>query len=335
MKYLKKIFVASTTLLTIACTNSPKHASIEGKIENLPSSITEVVLRTKDNVKNIKIENGVFKDTINIDGEFAYFQIGNQGKTLFLNKNTNLEINVDVNDFHKSIRYSGNGKKVNNYLLKRELITQDVFEKLDSINSLDKTAFDAYINTMVQKIEDLLKNHSDIDPLVNKTEKENLTVFIENLNNQYNTVNGIDASLQKGDTSPVFDYENYKGGSTKLSDLKGNYVYIDVWATWCPPCIAEIPFLKKLETKFHKKNIKFVSISVDNPNLKDKWKSMIKDKDMGGIQLFSNGDNNFMEAYQITGIPRFILLDTEGNIVSANAPRPSSDQIHTLLKNLP
>ncbi|NJB82614.1 TlpA family protein disulfide reductase [Wenyingzhuangia aestuarii] len=334
MNHLKKIFIASTTLLAIACNNTPKHASIEGEIQNLPNDITEVVLRTQNNVKNIKIENGVFKDTINIDGEFAYLQIGNQGKTLFLNKNTNLVVNVDVNDFQNSISYEGKGKKVNNYLHQREQITQQVFEKIDSLNSLDKDAFTSYIDTMVGKIETLLKDNPNIDPVVSKTEKENLTVFVENLKSQYNTINGVGASLQKGDASPTFNYENYKGGTTNLTDLKGSYVYIDIWATWCPPCKAEIPFLKEVEEKFHKKNIKFVSISVDNPNAKNKWQDMIKDQNMGGIQLFANGDNSFMEAYQVTGIPRFILLDTEGNIVTANAPRPSDPNLTKILKEL-
>ena len=49
--------------------------------------------------------------------------------------------------------------------------------------------------------------------------------------------------------SAPFDYLNFKGGNTKLSDFKGKYVYIDVWATWCGPCRAEIPFLKKTEEK--------------------------------------------------------------------------------------
>ena len=56
--------------------------------------------------------------------------------------------------------------------------------------------------------------------------------------------------LQLNNTmAPAFDYLNFKGGNSKLSDFKGKYVYIDVWATWCGPCRAEIPFLKKAESK--------------------------------------------------------------------------------------
>ncbi len=61
---------------------------------------------------------------------------------------------------------------------------------------------------------------------------------------------------------------------------------------------------------------------------------MVKDKKMGGVQLHAakNWKADFVQAYKINGIPRFILLDKQGNIISADAPRPSSDKIRPLLK---
>jgi thiol-disulfide isomerase/thioredoxin len=67
----------------------------------------------------------------------------------------------------------------------------------------------------------------------------------------------------KGTPSPEFNFENHKGGTTKLSDIKGKYVYIDIWATWCAPCRQEIPYLQKIEKKYEDKRIAFVSISID------------------------------------------------------------------------
>ncbi|WP_346880929.1 TlpA disulfide reductase family protein [uncultured Algibacter sp.] len=129
-----------------------------------------------------------------------------------------------------------------------------------------------------------------------------------------------------GSISPKFEnYENYKGGKTSLDDFKGQYVFIDVWATWCTPCKAEIPFLEKLEKKYHNKNITFVSISVDAQKDYDKWKRMIKDKNMAGIQLFADKDfdSEFIKAYNIFAIPRFILIDSEGKIINSESPKPS------------
>ncbi|NNE27372.1 MAG: TlpA family protein disulfide reductase [Saprospiraceae bacterium] len=132
--------------------------------------------------------------------------------------------------------------------------------------------------------------------------------------------------LQPGNDSPGFDFENVNGENVKLADLQGRNVYIDVWATWCGPCKREIPFLKTLESDYHNKNIEFVSISVDTPKDKQKWLDMVRDEELKGIQLISDNGwkTSFVENYLINGIPRFILLDADGNIVSADAPRPSS-----------
>lgn len=126
-----------------------------------------------------------------------------------------------------------------------------------------------------------------------------------------------------------FDYYNYNVGKTKLKDLEGKYVYIDIWATWCGPCIAEIPDLKEKEKKYHDKNIEFVSISIDEMKDNDKWKKIVEEKELGGIQLLADNawKSQFVKDYKINGIPRFILIDPSGKIVSADAPRPSDDKL--------
>ena len=142
-------------------------------------------------------------------------------------------------------------------------------------------------------------------------------------------------NLVKGKPSPTFAYENYKGGSTSLADLKGKYVYVDVWATWCGPCKAEIPSLKKVEKNYHGKNIEFVSISIDKASDKETWKNMIQEKELGGIQLFAEADwkSKFATDYAIDGIPRFILIDPDGNIVTPDAPRPSDPKLIELFND--
>ncbi|PQJ72186.1 TlpA family protein disulfide reductase [Polaribacter butkevichii] len=143
--------------------------------------------------------------------------------------------------------------------------------------------------------------------------------------------------IQVGEPSPKFEgYENFAGGTTSLDDLKGKYIYIDVWATWCGPCLAQIPALKEMEKAYHGKNIQFLSISVDKPKDYEKWKLMIKDKELGGVQLLAdiNFDSEFIKDYVIKGIPKFILLDPEGKIVNTNAPRPSEEELKTLFDSL-
>jgi len=131
--------------------------------------------------------------------------------------------------------------------------------------------------------------------------------------------------IAKGQPAPGFEYPDIDGEIVSLADLKGKYVYVDVWATWCGPCKAEIPHLKALEEEMHGRNVAFVSVSVDDS--KEDWEKMVKDKDLGGIQLFGGAGwkSTITEDYNIRGIPRFILIDMDGMIIDATAPRPSGD----------
>lgn len=142
--------------------------------------------------------------------------------------------------------------------------------------------------------------------------------------------------LNIGMESPSFDYENIKGGTTSLSDLKGKYIYIDIWATWCGPCIREIPALKRLEKEFHNENIEFLSISIDKAKDHEKWIQMIEEKSLSGTQLFADKDwkSDFIKAYLIESIPRFLIIDPNGNILDTNADRPSDPELRTTLKDL-
>ena len=136
-----------------------------------------------------------------------------------------------------------------------------------------------------------------------------------------------------GKQSIDFDYENFSGGRKTLNDLAGKIVYIDVWATWCGPCIKEFPSLKELVQEYTDKKIEFVSISIDHKKDYEKWREMVSEKNIGGIQLYdSEGLNSsFMKAFNVGLIPRFIMLDKEGKIITSNAPRPSSDEVRDFI----
>jgi thiol-disulfide isomerase/thioredoxin len=154
----------------------------------------------------------------------------------------------------------------------------------------------------------------------------------------------INKKLLPGMDSPTFtDYENHaggsnslEGGSNSLEDYKGKFVYVDVWATWCGPCKREIPYLKDIENEYHGKNIVFLSTSIDRAVDYDKWKKMVKDEELQGVQLLADSDwqSQFVTEYAINGIPRFLLIDPEGKIVSADAPRPSNPKLKELFNKL-
>jgi thiol-disulfide isomerase/thioredoxin len=143
----------------------------------------------------------------------------------------------------------------------------------------------------------------------------------------------FDTLLRAGKPSLNFQLPDISGKKVAMSDLKGKIVLVDVWATWCVPCRAEIPHLKKLEEELGL-NVVFVSISVDKKEDREKWTKFVEKEQLGGIQLFAGEDKSFDDFYKVNAIPRFMVFDKEGKIVDVDAARPSEPELKTLLYNL-
>lgn len=156
--------------------------------------------------------------------------------------------------------------------------------------------------------------------------------FKEKLTTKYNLIK----NLTPGNESPSFSYPDKDGNNVSLEMLKGKIVYIDVWATWCGPCKREIPYLKELTSNYEGKDIAFVSISIDEQKDYEKWLAMLNEKEMEGFQLFADKAwaSSFVKDYAIQGIPRFILIDKDGVIISADADRPSNPELPEILNGL-
>ena len=135
-----------------------------------------------------------------------------------------------------------------------------------------------------------------------------------------------------GGVAADFTYPGVDGKEVSLSDFKGKVVLIDVWATWCAPCRGEIPHLKKLEKEMEGTDVVFLGVSLDEARNKQKWLDFIEKEKLGGIQLFANGWSKITKDYRINGIPRFIVIDRKGNVVSFDAPRPSNPALKKMLE---
>ncbi len=168
----------------------------------------------------------------------------------------------------------------------------------------------------------------DIDKYYNKAKKLLIKKdYISELTEKYTNLKKI----SKGAISPDFALKNIDGEMYTLDDFKGKYVYIDIWATWCMPCIKEIPYLKKIGKDYQ--NIQFISICKSDK--KERWIKMVNEMELEGIQLFASDDNvDFFKKYMVQGIPRFILIDKEGKIIDANAERPSSPRLKEIFDHL-
>lgn len=144
---------------------------------------------------------------------------------------------------------------------------------------------------------------------------------VERLYNHY-------SKLKVGAPAANFTMQDRKGKTYSLKDLRGKAVYIDCWATWCGPCVAETPHMAKLYEHYKKdKRIQLVSISLDNN--RKKWEKSLDQEKPGWLQFIcaDNFKSDLCKNYDIDGIPRFLMFDKKGRIVSLNAPRPSHEKI--------
>jgi thiol-disulfide isomerase/thioredoxin len=135
-----------------------------------------------------------------------------------------------------------------------------------------------------------------------------------------------------GEPAINFAGVDINGHKVSLQDLKGKVVVVDVWATWCGPCKAEMPHLSKLEEEMEGKNVVFLGCSVDEAKDKDKWADFVKKEQMKGTQIFMSGWSDITKNYDIKGIPRFMVFDQQGNIVTVDAPRPSEPALKALIE---
>ena len=123
------------------------------------------------------------------------------------------------------------------------------------------------------------------------------------------------------------------GTVVDFSSLLGKYVYIDLWASWCKPCIGEIPYLQEMEKEMSKRDdLIFVSVSIDQS--KNAWKKKMKELNLRGWQLLDKG-GKISKFLNINSIPFFLIYDKEGKLLLYGAPRPSSgDKLRQYLELL-
>ncbi|HEY0091459.1 MAG TPA: TlpA disulfide reductase family protein [Flavobacterium sp.] len=323
-------------LLTVATTFAQTDVmKFKGKIANKNS---DAITLTGPGFKHtIPVDkDGKFSDSFSVTPGIYEFFDGSEYTEIYLKNGLDLKLTMDAKNFDESIVYKGKGAKENNILAKKILDEEALEPKIVAAQNNQQEVmklFTDFRNSFNSQME-----APGIDPGLKVAYEAKLKADQEKQQKMQAELMKKQAASDKltGSVSPTFVYENHKGGKTSLEELRGKYVYIDTWATWCGPCRAEIPFLQKTEEKYKGKNIEFVSISVDLPKDYDKWKKMVSEKNLGGIQLIAdnNWNSDFIRAYGINSIPRFILIGPDGKVISANADRPSSPNLVPMLDKL-
>ncbi len=128
-------------------------------------------------------------------------------------------------------------------------------------------------------------------------------------NESVETLGGSDINMK----AVNFISKSMDGQEINLSSLKGNYVLLDFWGTWCSPCVAEIPSLKKIYDTYKEKNFKIIGIAADNKEAVDKF---VKEKNVEWSQILQSEEKSILSLYGVQHYPTTFLIDPNGIIIA-------------------
>jgi peroxiredoxin len=125
----------------------------------------------------------------------------------------------------------------------------------------------------------------------------------------------IKTGLEKGDLAPAFELTTLDGKKMKLSDYRGKKVILNFWATWCPPCKAEIPDMEKFYSNYKEKNIAILGVNLTKAEQdQSAVKSFVKEYGVT-YPIPLDKESSVAEMYQVSAIPTSYIIDPQGIII--------------------
>ena len=126
---------------------------------------------------------------------------------------------------------------------------------------------------------------------------------------QAHTLQGVPASALEGKPAPGFRLESLAGKKVTLTDLKGNVVVLDFWATWCGPCRMSLPHLDKLYKEQKENGVQFFAVNLREQ--KDEIEQFVKETKLA-VPVLMDGDGKVAESYGVEGIPTTVVIGKDG-----------------------
>ncbi|RYG05458.1 MAG: AhpC/TSA family protein [Chitinophagaceae bacterium] len=355
---MKLMTALSFMLMAMQSIAQERSYVVEGNIRNLPARANVYLAYKKDGANiydSVKPVNGDYRITGKCSQPFLawlaidYDGVGllntdrrttrNISKKIYIEEGT---IRIDVTDSLKNAKVLNS--PINDvYAVYTEKIEQYYFEKLGSLerSSSPDTTLIAFTRKQWKKdLKAFIESNSNsfiaIEALQAygvtdrgaKTAPGSLELYNMLTDEAKNSIQGKafrqrlmnDELLSIGSVAPDFAQSTPGGKMLTLKSLRGKYVLIDFWASWCGPCRDENPNLRTAFAKHKADNFTILGVSLDKPGEKDKWLQAIKDDQLTWSQVsdLKGWSNELVALYSISAVPQNFLLDPDGKIIAKN-----------------
>jgi len=325
-----------------------QNVKVSGEITNPTSDSVFVFYWTKvdkkwveNRVDSAKLNNGKFAMAFDLDS-MTYVQFFDGNEFVFMHLKPGDDINLSLNTlfFDETVKFTGTGADRNNAWIQLYIVEETSYRLLNDkaknteVEDTTKLFKEVYQlrDNLIEYVEDVKEKTPELkDALDEKiaTYKNRFGKFPKTVRDKkaydkmIKEVVGQDFLSVKG--------VDLEGNEKKIEDYYGKLIVLDFWATWCGPCKYEMPFLTEVEKEFHGK-VDFLSIGVWCKE--DAWREMAPTFGFD-LNFFLDKEeaDKLKDKYALKYIPRYMILDEEGKIITVAAERPSGD-LSTQLSNL-
>lgn len=337
---MKKIsFILLTAAFVCSCTsNSTDNRSyvITGKFDNFKSDSVWLVDQDDEVLAAVPSTDGSFEFKGEIDNPGIRIILKERepeeetGLCAFILEPGNLTMSTVLDSF-----YVMTGTKSNEGFSQFMIDNNKISAKIRETNGTATDELISMIEGRQEKIKTDLLNNLDnfyglfcLERLADPDDPESTRIFLDRFSESVKKTDGwkkmsesVDKLLNFGVGKPYLDFtQNDADGnpvtaSKVMADSKNKYVLIDFWASWCGPCMSELPYLKDAYNRFSSKGFEILGVSLDQD--RDSWLNAVKDNDMNWIHVsdLKYWSNEVAQLYNIHSIPSNFLVDCETGII--------------------
>ena len=302
---------------------------INGYIHNVSSNYAVLILPKKgtaaklEPVDTVEIINGYFKFKGKLDKpKYAIVSLlGASFHKHFFLDNSDVELNLYSDKTGCNFKNGWLKEKVwgvNFYSFVNGSNANNNYEEFKKVANNGYRHIEKWISKHPKSYPALIHLSTIVSNVSVKTSRNWLSLFDESMKNtiEYKYINekiNIIDKTGKGAKAPNFKLESVNGKKISLKSFRGKYVLLDFWASWCGPCKAEVPNIKKVHNKYKDKGLVVIGISSDQSQ--KAWRKSIKHEKMSWLQLIT-GKSTVSKDYGITGIPHIVLINKKGEIIA-------------------